>query len=226
MHVQQYAISIYPDNAEFNAESINTDIVTYKEKMNNTETEEDTKDTENAENVTKGAENTENKTKDTKDTKDTKHTKNTETKDTKDIENVEAHEKTKNIAVEEFVVIHKNARSLTNNSRLEELVREPDTSRWDAILINETWRLEQKEFWKTRWGHIFTASGHAKNTRGVAILLHSRWSHAIMVHFWKGRLCQTVEVPHVLSVQRFSQFHFSNSVIFVGSTLLLGEWPF
>eukprot|EP00973_Karenia_brevis_P046769 6489060-Karenia_brevis.AAC.1 len=37
-------------------------------------------------------------------------------------------------------------------------------------------RKEANELWKTKDGHTFAGSGYNVNTRGVAILIHKRWT--------------------------------------------------
>ena len=58
--------------------------------------------------------------------------------------------------------------------RTDELLTELDGQWWDAVLINETMRSTDEEYWITLAGNIFCGSGHDQNNRGVAILLHKR----------------------------------------------------
>ena len=64
---------------------------------------------------------------------------------------------------------------LSNNDRIDELLTEFDGQLWDIVLLNETMRNINEEYWTTREGHIFCGSGHNDNTRGVGILVHRRW---------------------------------------------------
>ena len=49
----------------------------------------------------------------------------------------------------------KKVRSLNSSERFEELTQEVEGCRWDAFLISETWRVEQRrDFWETQQGHI------------------------------------------------------------------------
>ena len=42
-----------------------------------------------------------------------------------------------------------------SSEKVEELVIVLEGCRWDAILLNETWRHEQDEIWETHHKHIF-----------------------------------------------------------------------
>ena len=78
-------------------------------------------------------------------------------------------------AVEDFILLQKNCRGLTNDDRIDELRLELTTTQWDIAVLNETWRREKKEYWKTEDGHLFAGSGAEVGRRGVAFLVHSRW---------------------------------------------------
>eukprot|EP00973_Karenia_brevis_P070631 9819736-Karenia_brevis.AAC.1 len=71
-----------------------------------------------------------------------------------------------------FTIFAKNARSLKSDDDVQELLTELTDIKWDAVLVNETWREEAREMWQTAGGHTFIASGWQGNSRGVAILLH------------------------------------------------------
>jgi hypothetical protein len=71
----------------------------------------------------------------------------------------------------EVVVIVKNARSLQTEGRFEELLLECETLRWDAILVNETWRSAAEEIIKLESGHYWFGSGGTEGKHGVGILL-------------------------------------------------------
>jgi hypothetical protein len=75
----------------------------------------------------------------------------------------------------DFVVFHKNARGLSNNDRLAELLIELEPLRWDIVTLNETMRTTTEESWVTEGEHLFLGSGYTEHTRGVAILVHRRW---------------------------------------------------
>ena len=47
-----------------------------------------------------------------------------------------------------FIILQKNMRSMHSNEKIEEIVNELEGYRWDAILLNETWRQEQAEIWE------------------------------------------------------------------------------
>ena len=79
-----------------------------------------------------------------------------------------------------FTLIHKNARSLTTDDSIEEMLTELDGKHWDVIAINETWRQQPNEMWITKnRQHVFAGSGHNSNNRGVAFMIHNRWRQHI-----------------------------------------------
>ena len=82
-------------------------------------------------------------------------------------------------SVDRLTLFAKNCRSLKSDDRVEELIRELDSTNWDAILLSETWREAKREYWETAEGHIFIGAGWAENSRGVAILLRSKWKGAV-----------------------------------------------
>ena len=86
--------------------------------------------------------------------------------------------------VEDFAIILKNARSLTSDERLVELIAELSGMRWDAVLINETWREKAEEFDILEDDHMWFGSGGMAGKRGVGILLHKRWAKDI--HRWRA----------------------------------------
>ena len=64
--------------------------------------------------------------------------------------------------------------------KIEEMVSELEGHRWDAILLNETWRQEQAEIWETHHKHIFMGAGKFDNKHGVGIMLNKRWRQRII----------------------------------------------
>ena len=54
-----------------------------------------------------------------------------------------------------FIILQKNMRSMHSSEKIEKLVTGVEGYRWDAILLNETWRHEQAELWETCHKHIF-----------------------------------------------------------------------
>ena len=78
-----------------------------------------------------------------------------------------------------FIVLQKNVRSLNSSERFEELTQEVEGSRWDAILISETWRASNAEIWETQHGHRFMGSGKFENKHGVGILVNKKWRRHI-----------------------------------------------
>eukprot|EP00973_Karenia_brevis_P094564 12423135-Karenia_brevis.AAC.1 len=84
----------------------------------------------------------------------------------------------------DFAVILKNARSLTSDERLTEVISELEGEKWDVVLINETWREEKEEFDALPDGHVWLGSGGTAGRRGVGILVHGTW--AGFVHRWSA----------------------------------------
>ena len=78
--------------------------------------------------------------------------------------------------------------SLQTEDRLRQLLAELETLRkWDAVLLTETWRELKEEQFVTRDGHLFMAFGGTKGQKGVAIILHRRWTHSM------GKFCPVSE---------------------------------
>ena len=75
-----------------------------------------------------------------------------------------------------IIILTKNARSLTNDTKLNELEAELEHFDWDFILITETWRTQTEELFTMTSGHLFCGSGSSSGTRGVAIIMHKRWA--------------------------------------------------
>ena len=73
-----------------------------------------------------------------------------------------------------FVAPKKNARSLNSSDRTEELIREAEDCKWDALLLCETWRPNKAEIWESRQGHMYMGAGTFDNKNGVAILLNRK----------------------------------------------------
>ena len=71
-------------------------------------------------------------------------------------------------------IFGKNLQSIQTDAREEELLAEVEFLEWDIIFLNETWRAERQEKWKTHEGHLFCGSGGTPGSRGVAILMNKR----------------------------------------------------
>ena len=71
-------------------------------------------------------------------------------------------------------------RSMHSSEKIEELVTELEGYRWDAILLNETWRYEPAELWETHHKHIFMGVGKYDSKHGVGIMLNIRWRERII----------------------------------------------
>ena len=81
-----------------------------------------------------------------------------------------------NDKVTEVNKIGKKLQSIQTVAREDELLAELENFDWDIVCLSETWRSERQERWKTEEGHIFCGSGGAEGSKGVAILLHRKWS--------------------------------------------------
>ena len=62
-------------------------------------------------------------------------------------------------------------RSMNSSDRIEEMIRELEGYRRDAVLLNETWRPAKSVIWETHQRLIFMGSGRQENKHGVGILL-------------------------------------------------------
>ena len=86
------------------------------------------------------------------------------------IEEKDEHPKNKEVT---FIILQKkkNMKSMHSREKIAELVTELEGYRWDAILLNETWRHEPAELWETQHKHIFMGAGKYDNK-------HGGWDHA------------------------------------------------
>ena len=71
-------------------------------------------------------------------------------------------------------------RSMHSSEKIEEMVTEIEGYRWVAIILNETWRHEQAELWKSHHKYIFMGAGKYDNKHGVGILPNKRWRKRII----------------------------------------------
>ena len=62
---------------------------------------------------------------------------------------------------------------------MEDMIREFEGYRWDAVLVNETWRTAKSEIWETHQRHIFTGARKYENKHEVGILLNKKWRNRI-----------------------------------------------
>ena len=51
--------------------------------------------------------------------------------------------------------------------------------RWDAVILNESWRPSKSEISETHQGHSFAGAGKYENKHGVGILLNKKWRKRI-----------------------------------------------
>ena len=82
-------------------------------------------------------------------------------------------------------------RSVHSSEKIEELVGELEGYRWDAILLNETWRHEQAEIWETHHKHIFMGAEKYDNKHGVGNMLNKRWRKIIDTEYINERAITT-----------------------------------
>ena len=73
-----------------------------------------------------------------------------------------------------LIVLHKNARGLSRDDRITELLTELENMEWDLVSINETMRTTETEIWTAQGGHMFMGAGHDLPTRGVGFLVHKK----------------------------------------------------
>ena len=81
-----------------------------------------------------------------------------------------------NDKVTEVKKMGKNLQSIQTDAREGELLAELEDLDWDIVFLSETWRSERQERWKTEEGHIFCGSGGTEGSKGVALLLHRKWT--------------------------------------------------
>ena len=75
---------------------------------------------------------------------------------------------------------HLNVRALTTDEKFEELLTELESTEWDAITINETWRGEAEEIERLSGGQLWCGSGGTAGKHGVGVLLHSKWARKVL----------------------------------------------
>ena len=79
-----------------------------------------------------------------------------------------------------FIVLQKNMRSMHSSERIEEMICELEGYRWDASVLNETWRPAKSEIWETHHKHMFMGAGKYVNKHGVGIMLNKKWRQRII----------------------------------------------
>ena len=73
-----------------------------------------------------------------------------------------------------LVILHKNARGLSRDDDITEILAELETIEWDFVSLNEIMRPSKTEYWIAQGGHTFMGSGHDLPTRGVGFLVHKK----------------------------------------------------
>ena len=58
---------------------------------------------------------------------------------------------------------------MNSSERNEEMIREVEGYRWDAVLLNETWRPAKSEIWETHQTDIYMGARKYENKHGVRI---------------------------------------------------------
>ena len=94
-------------------------------------------------------------------------------------------------------VYSKNCRSLKADDDIKELLVELKHVQWDVVLMNEIWRVEGQEAWDTEEGHRFLGTGCDQGRKGVAVLLHQKWTKKIVdvEHINERIMIVDVKVP-------------------------------
>ena len=106
-----------------------------------------------------------------------------------------------------FIVLEKNCRCLKNADRFDELIEELKDTRWDLLLLNETWREEPEEQWESEQGHVFAGCGHSSGRKGVAIVLHQKWKGPLLAFNPSDeRLCSIDFIAHGTKIRALSAY--------------------
>ena len=58
-----------------------------------------------------------------------------------------------------LVIVHKNARGLSRDDDITELLAELETIEWDFVGLSEAMRTSKTEYWIAQGGHTFMGSG-------------------------------------------------------------------
>ena len=61
--------------------------------------------------------------------------------------------------MDKFEAMLLNARALTTDQKMDELLEEASATKWDALLLNETWRGEAEEYDVLEKAHFWLGSG-------------------------------------------------------------------
>ena len=67
-----------------------------------------------------------------------------------------------------------------SSERIEEMICELESYRWDAVLLNETWVLAKSENLETHHKHILMGAGKYDTKHGVGIMLNKKWRQLII----------------------------------------------
>ena len=102
-------------------------------------------------------------------------------------------------------------RSVNSSERIEEMIREFEGYRWDAVILNETWRPAKSENWETHQKHIYMGAGKYENKHGVEILLNKKWRKRIIdtEYINKRAITTTITVNHESIMLMSVYFHHS-----------------
>ena len=87
-------------------------------------------------------------------------------------------------------ILATNVQSIRNKGREKELLEELTMRDWDVVCLNETWRRDKEELWKSSKGHLFLGSGWKNGGRGVAVIIHKRHTKGFKAfHATSERVC-------------------------------------
>jgi len=96
---------------------------------------------------------------------------------------------------------------LKNADRFDELIEELKDTRWDLLLLNETWREEPEEQRESEQGHVFAGCGHSSGRKGVALVLHQKWkAHLLAFNPSDERLCSIDFIAHGTKIRALSAY--------------------
>ena len=111
-----------------------------------------------------------------------------------------------------FIVLQKNMRSMNSSERIEEMISDLEGCKWDAVLLNETWRPPKSEIWETHHKRKNIGAGKYDNKHGVGILLNKKWRQRIMdTKYISERAITTMIMVNHQRIKMMS-LYFSHSV--------------
>ena len=103
-------------------------------------------------------------------------------------------------------------------TKFEELLKETEDYRRDAILLCETWRPSKSEPWESEPGPIYTSGGGFNPKHGVGMWSHRRWTRKILkTEYVSERMITAVlkiqSKRNVLASENFTHTEYTNTHI-------------